>query len=451
MRTLVLQVRARPGSYLLLRGPSPSLADAALTPPPGAQRALSKTVSTLTTPDGGLAANQAQLLADFDIGYVLVQAPVDAQLASVLNNVSGLHPYSNTAHYSLWQLDTPPARVSVVEPDGTVVPVPSGPVGVSGAPVPAGGGTLLLAEPAGGWTAALNGQALAEVPSPAGSWAQAFRLPQGGGTLNVGHPGLTHDLLLLFELLAFLVVASLALPGIKVAELEAQVAATASAAEARPGSRVAGRRAAGRTAARIPAGVAAAGLADADDEAGDATALVPAARRAELAESGRAGSDGVARGARARAGRAGRGAPQAAGPAGAEALAARLLAEPLPGPRRRSRAARGQRASPRQPGAGGRPAAGGAQDLSRRTLAAAAPRAGPNVTAGRMIGLRAEATAGWPRRGRTRAQTMTGLAPAMTSASRRHGRTRQPTGTGRADGQAGRARRGHPPPPKMTD
>ncbi len=449
VRTLVLRSEHGQVSYLLLRGPSPSLADAALTPPPDAQRALSKTVSTLTTPDGGQAANQAGLLADFDIGFILVQSPVDTQLATVLNNVSGLHPYSNTAHYSLWQLDTLPARVSVVKPDGTVVPVPAGQVGVSGAQVPAGGGTLLLAEPAGGWTAALNGQALAEVPSPAGSWAQAFRLPQSGGTLSVGHPGLTHDLLLLFELLAFLVVASLALPGIKVAELEAQVAATASAAEARPGSRIAGRRAAGRTAARIPAGVTAAGPADADDEAGDATALVPAARRADLAESGRAASEGLARGARARAGRArgaaggragrGRGAGRAA--AGGAAAGAEAALEGGAG-------AAGIAAAP---GPGGRRAAGGAQDLSRRTRGAAAPRAGPNVTAGRMIGLRAEATAGWPRRGRTRAQTMTGLAPAMTGASRRHGRTRQPTGTGRADGPAGRPRRGHPPPPMMTD
>ena len=293
VRTLVLRSEHGQVSYLLLRGPSPSLGDAALAPPPDAQRALSKTVSALTTPDGGLAANQAQLLADFDIGFILVQSPVDRQLATVLNNVSGLHPYSNTAHYSLWQLDTLPARVSVVKPDGTVVPVPSGQVGVAGAPVPAGGGTLLLAEPAGGWTVTLNGQVLAAVPSPAGSWAQAFRLPQSGGTLTVGHPGLSHDLLLLFELLAFLVVASLALPGIKVAELEAQVAATAGAAEARTGSRSAGRRATGRTAARIPAGVAAAGLADADQEAADATALVPAPGRAGLAEVGSAGQPGA--------------------------------------------------------------------------------------------------------------------------------------------------------------
>ena len=304
VRTLVLKSEHGHVSYLLLRGPSPSLADAALTPPADAQRALNKTVSALATPDGGLAANQAQLLANFDIGFILVQSPVDKQLATVLNNVSGLHPYSATSGYWLWQLDTLPARVTLLKPDGSVVPIPSDSVGVAASSVPAAGGTLMLAEPAGGWSASLNGQPLAAVPSPAGSWAQAFKLPKGGGALTIDHPGLTHDLLLLFELLAFLVVASLALPGIKVAELEAQVAATASAAEARATGRAAGRRAAGRTGARVPARAAAAGLAGAGGAADDATALVPAARRASGEPAERAGSQGLTRGGRGRAGRA---------------------------------------------------------------------------------------------------------------------------------------------------
>jgi GT2 family glycosyltransferase len=306
VRTLVLSSDHGHISYLLLRGASPSLADAALTPPADAQRALSKTVSALTTPTGGLAADQAKLLADFNIGFILVQSPVDKQLATVLNNVSGLHPYSSTPDYSLWQLATPPSRVSVVKPGGTVVVVPSGAAGVS-ASVPAGGGTLLLAEPAGGWTASVNGQALATVPSPAGSWAQAFRLPAGGGTVSIGHPGLSRDLWLLFELLAFLVVASLALPGIKVAELEAQLAATAAVAEAGASGRAAGRRSAARAPARTPARglarAAATRMASPESETDDATALVPASERGDLAAAGR-DTAGFGRSARSRAGRA---------------------------------------------------------------------------------------------------------------------------------------------------
>ena len=253
VRTLVLRPAGGQISYLLLRGPSPSLADTALTPPPDAQRALDRAVSALTTPDGGLGTDQARLLADFDIGYVLVQAPVDKQLVNVLDNVSGLHPYSTTGGYSLWQLETPPARVTVTEPDGTVVTIPSGPVGVSAASAPAAGGTLMLAEPAGGWSASVNGQPLAEVPSPAGSWAQAFRLPRGGGSLSLSHSGLSRDLMLIFELLAFLVVAALALPGIHVAEQDALAAGLL------PGADVPVRRGLGAVARASRGGAFAAG------------------------------------------------------------------------------------------------------------------------------------------------------------------------------------------------
>jgi hypothetical protein len=241
VRTLVLSSTGGQVTYLLLRGASPSLADAALTPPPGAQRALGQAVAALIAPGGGRAADQARLLADLDIGYVLVQAPVDVQLAHVLSDVSGLRPYSATSGYSLWQLDVPPARVTVTEPDGTVVAIRSGAVGVSGAPVPAAGGTLSLAEPSGGWTAYVNGHRLTQVPSPAGSWAQAFRLPSGGGKLSVGYPDFSRDLLLVVELLALLLVVALALPGIHVAEQQPPSARSA-ATDADLPSTDAGRR-----------------------------------------------------------------------------------------------------------------------------------------------------------------------------------------------------------------
>lgn len=245
VRTLVLRSVHGRVSYLLLRGPSPTLADSALTPPVAARQALARAVADLISPDGGLATNQSQVLADFDIGYVLLQAPVDQSLAAVLNNVNGLLPYSNTStsRVYLWRLARSSARVSVVEPNGTVVPIPSGPVGVSGAAMPAAGGTLMLAEPAGGWSASVNGQSLQQVPSPAGSWAQAFRLPPGGGQLDIVHSGFGHDVLLVLQLLAFLALVGLALPGIHVAEQDGQRAASATVGAQRTTD--AGRGAAG--------------------------------------------------------------------------------------------------------------------------------------------------------------------------------------------------------------
>jgi GT2 family glycosyltransferase len=233
VRTLVLRMSGGHVSYLLLREPSPSLADIALSSPAAASNALRRAVAALIAPGGGGAVNQSQLLADLDIGYVLMQTPVDERLAGLLDDVAGLRPYSTTSRYDLWQLETPPARVTVVGPSGTVVPVSSGPVSVSGVQAPAAGGTLMLAEPTGGWRATLNGTPLTQVRSPAGSWAQAFRLPAGGGTLSISHADFWHDLGLVLQALALLVLIALALPGIHLAEVEGQHAGVGRAGAGR--------------------------------------------------------------------------------------------------------------------------------------------------------------------------------------------------------------------------
>ena len=111
--------------------------------------------------------------------------------------------------------------------------MPSGQVSVSAVAAPRSGGTLELAEPAGGWTATLNGTALQSVPSPAGSWAQAFRLPAGGGTLDISHSQLSRTLIVVLEVLALLVVIALGLPGARVPG-ESAAAAGAERSRGRP-------------------------------------------------------------------------------------------------------------------------------------------------------------------------------------------------------------------------
>ncbi|HEY5360237.1 MAG TPA: glycosyltransferase [Streptosporangiaceae bacterium] len=228
-RTLVLSSAGQHVSYLLLRGSGPALGDGDLTPVPAAERALSTAVASLVAPAGGQAANQGLILSRFDIGFVLMRAPVNQDLARTLNGINGLRAVSMTPSFDLWRLASLPARVSVVEPNGTVVPVPSGQVGTSGAAAPPAGGILTVADPAGGWHATLDGRQLQAVPSPAGSWAQAFRLPSGGGRLDIGRSQLGRDASLAVELLAVLVVAALALPGSRTAA-EAQAATGATAA-----------------------------------------------------------------------------------------------------------------------------------------------------------------------------------------------------------------------------
>ena len=232
LRTLVLRVQPGHVSYAVLRGVAPSLGDPDLAPVPAAQRALGDAVATLVAPSGGQAADQGNALAQFDIGFVLMPAPVNPALARLLDGAAGLRPVSATASFDLWRLVDFPARVRVVESGGQVVPLRSGTTSLHGATAPAAGGTLELAEPAGGWNATLNGHPLTPVRSPAGSWAQAFRLPAGGGRLSITHEDTSHTAALILEFIAFAVVAVLALPGINAAAAAPAAAAASDSGEA---------------------------------------------------------------------------------------------------------------------------------------------------------------------------------------------------------------------------
>jgi GT2 family glycosyltransferase len=319
LRTLVLRSEGSQVDYALQRGTTPSLGDPDLAPAPAAQRALSTAVAALVAPNGGEAVDQGQELAGFDIGFVLLPAPVNQDLARLLNGVAGLRPVSATSAFDLWRVTAPAARVRVVEPSGTVVTVASGPVGVAGATVPAAGGTLELAEPAGGWTATLNGKPLTAVPSPAGAWAQAFQLPPGGGALTISHSQTGRDLILVAELLLAAVVAAMALPGSRAAADEGASAAARSRAPA--GRRQRGRATEGAGApdgrrTRGRPGRAARGPKRDRDGAGGQRPRERAGRRP--AAAGAAGTGGAAGAAAARAGAAGAGAA-GAGAAGAGA------------------------------------------------------------------------------------------------------------------------------------
>ena len=201
----------------MLRDTDPLIGASELTVPPAAQRALNLSVAALTAPYGGSVQDQGRSLAQLGIGYVLLPAPVDANLARLLDGVPGLRPVSQTPAFQLWRVSGTSARVRVVERSGTVVAVQSGEVTVTGAKAPAAGGTLVLAEPAGGWSAALNGHPLTALGAPVDGWAQGFRLPPGGGSLSVRHSQLSRLGIVLLEALAVAVVVGLGLPGARVA------------------------------------------------------------------------------------------------------------------------------------------------------------------------------------------------------------------------------------------
>jgi hypothetical protein len=153
-------------------------------------------------------------------------------LARQLDGAAGLIPLTVSAGYDLWRVGEPVARVRVIGADGTAVPVPSGPVGTSTVIGTGTSGTLVLAEPAGGWSATLNGTALARTTSPVGGWAQGFVLPAGGGRLVITRNNTARHLSLAGEAVALLVVFALALPGTR----SAAPAPAAAEDEAGPGT-----------------------------------------------------------------------------------------------------------------------------------------------------------------------------------------------------------------------
>jgi GT2 family glycosyltransferase len=216
-RTLVLRQNGPVLSYTVLRNSDPVLGEPELTEASSATRALSAAVASLGAAAGGDGGDTGQALSQFDIGYVLLPAPIDQTLARQLDGAAGLIQLTSVPSYDLWQVAGIVARARVITAGGTVVPVPSGPVGVNTVVTPGTSGTLVLAEAAGGWSATLGGKPLAALRQPVDGWAQGFVLPPGGGRLVITRDELARDLSLGAEAAAVIVVFALALPGTRAA------------------------------------------------------------------------------------------------------------------------------------------------------------------------------------------------------------------------------------------
>ena len=246
-RTLVLRRDGAALSYAVLRSTDPVLGEPELTGASSAASELDGVVASLAAAAGGDGGDAGQALRQFDIGYILLPAPVDQALASQLAGAAGLIRLTSAPAYDLWQVAGTVARASVIAPGGAAVPVPSGPVGVNTVLAASTSGTLVLAEAAGGWSAALNGKPLAPLAQPVDGWAQGFVLPAGGGRLVITRDDTARDLSLGAEAVAVLLVLALALPGTRSATAAADAAGCrrAGAGGARERARPGGRAAAG--------------------------------------------------------------------------------------------------------------------------------------------------------------------------------------------------------------
>jgi GT2 family glycosyltransferase len=212
-RTLILRPNGNVLDYTVARQGDPTLGEPELIADSAAERALSRQVAALGAPDGADAGDPGLVLGSFGIRWVLLPGPVDPALAGRLNAALGLDALSRSSSYDLWEVAGPVARVRVIAPDGTVTTLAANPVSMSGVTAPSAGGTLVLAEPYGGWTATVNGRTLQPVAKPVDGWAQGFVLPAGGGTLSISRNDLAREASLLAELIVALAVCMLALPG----------------------------------------------------------------------------------------------------------------------------------------------------------------------------------------------------------------------------------------------
>jgi GT2 family glycosyltransferase len=273
--------------YMVVRQGDPTLGEPELPQAPAAERALSAEVAALGASNGADAGDPGLLLGDFGIKWVLLPGPVDPALAQQLDAAAGLVALSKAPTYDLWQVEGPVARVRAVAADGTTTTLDSDPVDMSGVSAPAQGGTLVLAEPYGGWTATLNGTALKPVASPVDGWAQGFVLPAGGGHLAITRNNLAREVSLIAELIALLAVCLLALPGKRVAPAE-EAQAMEALREARHSRRVADATATG-TGTGTATGTGTGTGDDAGTGAGTA-AGAGAGRRVRPGDPGRVGS-----------------------------------------------------------------------------------------------------------------------------------------------------------------
>ncbi|MER5636947.1 glycosyltransferase [Kitasatospora sp. NPDC002227] len=255
-RTLVLagDASATDVRFALVRGAGLTLgqAEGTVDTSDAAQDGLTKLVGSLLAGSGG---EQAKALAGYGVGYVEVKDPMTAKVRDVLDTTPGLTRLNQENGAALWQVTGAPGTRAVITGGKTApVPVPAGVHDID-VTIPAGpaGRVLRLAESAdSSWQATLDGTAL-EATDPVDGWAQGFKLPAGGGHLEVTRGGsMLHSGWIAAQLLLGLTVLVLALPGRRnhndddLPEDVAAAAALAAQAQAQaplPGSRRARRMA----------------------------------------------------------------------------------------------------------------------------------------------------------------------------------------------------------------
>jgi GT2 family glycosyltransferase len=213
-RTLVLRPRSGHRlAYVLLRADGPRLGDAEMAAVIDRSTGLDRAVADLGSGRGGDAA---AALLPYGVRFVLMTTPLNRNLARDIDTVAGLVRVSGPQGSLVWRVQYPSGRVRVLasrgaDPSAAVV-VPSGPVGARGRIESGPAGRLLVVADRAdlGWRATLDGRPLTATTYD--GWAQAFRLPARGGTVQLHYDQGNRPLLLWIQAGVLLVVVVLVLP-----------------------------------------------------------------------------------------------------------------------------------------------------------------------------------------------------------------------------------------------
>ncbi|GGK65067.1 integral membrane regulatory protein [Sphaerisporangium melleum] len=210
-------------TFTVLRGRTPLIGETELPVPDALRRRLSDLVAGVISGRGG---DDAVALASYGVRFVAVPGPVDAKVRRSLDADPALTRVNLSPNGGLWRMVAPLGRVYLQGKDGGRTPVPytepaGGGIAVT---VPPGepGRTLVLAEPAGGWTATAGGS------SPAArtidGWAQGFEPPAAGGRVTIEYGASWHRIWLWAQLAIVVLVLVLASPGARGAEITEEYA-----------------------------------------------------------------------------------------------------------------------------------------------------------------------------------------------------------------------------------
>ncbi|NLU75900.1 glycosyltransferase [Streptomyces sp. HNM0575] len=279
-RTLVLSGESQDASsapadvsYSIVRGSGARLGDGDLAAAGGDDARLGRVVANLVA---GSGADQSEQLGGYAVRYVLVRDHAPRQMSRVLDATPGLTRRSQEDGSALWRVDRQVSRASVVPAGGgggapgqaaDPVPVPAGPLEIHTQLRPGDAGrTLRIADAADpGWQATLDGKPL--TPETVDGWAQGFKLPAGGGRLDVTHEtSLAHTAWVWLQGFLALFVVVLALPGRR-RQVDDDLPETAAAVPAQGAE-------GGRRARRLAAAAEAARAAE-DREAAEAGGMDP--------------------------------------------------------------------------------------------------------------------------------------------------------------------------------